>query len=102
MAKIRVYLDGDWPAFSLDVSVTVTYRTDAGVLRAVRKTSQLPLKTVLRSCPPESTASFVTVVKSDAPPLAFTQLFPGRTRVFLFSFFLFLQKRSFSIFFLTQ
>ncbi|XP_043514636.1 protein PTHB1, partial [Frieseomelitta varia] len=82
VANVRVYLDGDWPAFSLDVSVTVTYRTDAGILRAVRKTSQLPLKTVLRSCPPESTASFVTVVKSDAPPLAFTQLFPGRTRVF--------------------
>lgn len=76
--KTRVYVDGDLPAFSSEIRATVTYRTDAGVLRSVRRTSQLPLKTMLRSCPPESSASFVTVIKSGAPLLTFTQMFPGK------------------------
>lgn len=79
--KTRVYVDGDLPAISSEIRATVTYRTDAGALRSVRRTSQLPLKTMLRSCPPESSASFVTVIKSGAPLLTFTQLFPGK-RVF--------------------
>ncbi|XP_050580143.1 protein PTHB1 isoform X2 [Bombus affinis] len=74
--KTRVYVDGDLPAISSEIRATVTYRTDAGALRSVRRTSQLPLKTMLRSCPPESSASFVTVIKSGAPLLTFTQLFP--------------------------
>lgn len=76
--KTRVYVDGDLPAISSEIRATVTYRTDAGALRSVRRTSQLPLKTMLRSCPPESSASFVTVIKSGAPSLTFTQLFPGK------------------------
>lgn len=78
VTKTRVYVDGDLPAISPEIRATVTYRTDAGALRSVRRTSQLPLKTMLRSCPPESSASFVTVIKSGAPLLTFTQLFPGK------------------------
>ncbi|XP_017762295.1 PREDICTED: protein PTHB1 [Eufriesea mexicana] len=76
VAKTAVYVDGDWPAFSSAVTITVSYRTDAGVLRALRRSSQLPLKTMLRSCPPETTSSFVTVMKSKAPLLTFAHLFP--------------------------
>ncbi|XP_043798543.1 protein PTHB1 [Apis laboriosa] len=72
-----VSVEGDWPSYTMDVTVVVTYKTDEGVLRAVRKIGQIPIKMALRSCPPEKSSSFVTVVKSNAPStLPFTQLFP--------------------------
>nr|XP_012151211.1 PREDICTED: protein PTHB1 isoform X1 [Megachile rotundata] len=74
--EIEVYVDGDWPAISSEVEVTVTYRTDNGNLRTHRKTARLPLKMILRSCPPENAATFATVIKSNDPPVSFGQLFP--------------------------
>lgn len=71
-------VEGDWPSYTTDVTVVVTYRTDEGALRAVRKIGQIPMKMTLRSCPPEKSSSFVTVIKNNAPSiLPFTQLFPG-------------------------
>ncbi|XP_046143779.1 protein PTHB1 [Osmia bicornis bicornis] len=77
--EIEVYVDGDLPAISSEVDVTVTYRTDAGNLRALRRTVRLPLKIILKSCPPENASAFATVIKSNEPPVSFAQLFPEFT-----------------------
>lgn len=69
-------VEGDWPSYTMDATVVVTYRTDEGVLRAVRKIGQIPIKATLRSCPPEKSSSFVTVINAPSI-LPFTQLFPG-------------------------
>ncbi|PBC32457.1 hypothetical protein APICC_10079 [Apis cerana cerana] len=70
-----VSVEGDWPSYTMDATVVVTYRTDEGVLRAVRKIGQIPIKATLRSCPPEKSSSFVTVINAPSI-LPFTQLFP--------------------------
>ncbi|XP_053997673.1 protein PTHB1 [Hylaeus anthracinus] len=74
--ETTVYVDGDLPPISSEVEIVVTYRTDTGSLRIVRRLAQLPLKMMLRSCPPENATTFTTVVKRNDPLVGFTQLFP--------------------------
>ncbi|CAK9828785.1 Protein PTHB1 [Anthophora retusa] len=77
VAETDVYVvDDDSPAISSEILVTVTYRTDAGNLRAVRRTGRLPLKMMLRSSPPENAATFANVIKCGDSLLGFVQLFP--------------------------
>ncbi|CAK9815443.1 Protein PTHB1 [Anthophora plagiata] len=76
VAETDVYVDDDSPAISSEILVTVTYRTDAGNLRALRRTGQVPLKMMLRSSPPENAATFANVIKSGDSLLGFVQLFP--------------------------
>ncbi|CAL7941620.1 unnamed protein product [Xylocopa violacea] len=76
VAETEVYVEGDRLPISSEIVVIVTYRTDAGILRALRRTSQLPLKMMLRSCPPENASTFATVIKSSDSLLPFSQLFP--------------------------
>ncbi|CAK9798649.1 Protein PTHB1 [Anthophora quadrimaculata] len=76
VAVTDVYVDDDSPAISSEILVTVTYRTDAGNLRAVRRTGRLPLKMMLRTSPPENAATFANVIKCGDSLLGFVQLFP--------------------------
>ncbi|XP_076243990.1 protein PTHB1-like [Calliopsis andreniformis] len=79
VAETMVYLDGDLPPISSEVKVVVTYRTDAGGLRVVQRSGQLPAKLLLKSCPPENATTFTTVLKRSDPLVGFTQLFPEFT-----------------------
>lgn len=91
-----VSVEGDWPSYTMDATVVVTYRTDEGVLRAVRKIGQIPIKATLRSCPPEKSSSFVTVINAPSI-LPFTQLFPGIMTIISKKFFISrIEKGSFS------
>ncbi|XP_076632670.1 protein PTHB1-like [Colletes latitarsis] len=74
-----IYENGDLPPISSEIEVVVTYRTDSGSLRTVRKIGQVPLKMMLKSSPPENATTFTTVVKRNEPLVGFTQLFPEFT-----------------------
>lgn len=65
---------------SSDVRITASYETaDRGSLRVLQKTAQLPLKMMLRACPPENTSTFTATIKCSEPLVAFSQLFPGKS-----------------------
>ncbi|XP_076648785.1 protein PTHB1-like [Halictus rubicundus] len=79
--ETTVYANGDLPPLSCEIVVIVTYRTDSedGGLRTVRKAGQLPLKMMLKSCPPENATSFTTVIKRNEPLVSLSHLFPELT-----------------------
>ncbi|XP_076375153.1 protein PTHB1 [Megalopta genalis] len=79
--ETTVYVNGDLPPVSCEINVIVTYRTDSedGRLRTVRKTGQLPLKMMLKCCPPESASTFTTVIKRNDPLVGLNHLFPELT-----------------------
>lgn len=69
----------DLPPLSSDVGVTASYETDRGNPRVLQRTAQLPLKMLLRACPPESTSTFTATIKCSEPVVALSQLFPGKS-----------------------
>ncbi|KAK0175239.1 hypothetical protein PV327_009004 [Microctonus hyperodae] len=71
-----IYINDDLPLLSSELRVTATYETDNGDLRIVQKIIQLPLRIVLRACPPENTTSFSATIKCLDPLINFNQLFP--------------------------
>lgn len=75
-----IYARADLPALSSDVRITASYETaDRGSLRVLQKMAQLPLKMMLRVCPPENTSTFTATIKCSEPLVAFSQLFPGKS-----------------------
>lgn len=78
--RTMIYATADLPALSSDVRITASYETaDRGSLRVLQKTAQLPLKMMLRACPPENTSTFTATIKCSEPLVAFNQLFPGKS-----------------------
>ncbi|XP_011260639.1 protein PTHB1 [Camponotus floridanus] len=78
--RTMIYATADLPALSSDVRITASYETaDRGSLRVLQKTAQLPLKMMLRVCPPENTSTFTATIKCSEPLVAFSQLFPELT-----------------------
>ncbi|XP_076222943.1 protein PTHB1 [Nomia melanderi] len=79
--ETMVHLKGDLPLISSEIGVIVSYRSNSedGGLRMVRKTAQLPLKMMLRNCPPENAAIFTTVLKRSDPLVGLNHLFPEFT-----------------------
>ncbi|XP_070154713.1 protein PTHB1-like [Polyergus mexicanus] len=78
--RTMIYASADLPALSSDVRITASYETaDRGSLRVLQKTVQLPLKMMLRVCPPENTSTFTATVKCSEPLVALSQLFPELT-----------------------
>ncbi|XP_076290375.1 protein PTHB1-like [Lasioglossum baleicum] len=79
--ETTVYANEDLPPMSSEIGVIVTYRTDSeeGGLRTVRRTGQLPLKMMLKSCPPENATTFTTVIKRNDPVISLNHLFPELT-----------------------
>ncbi|XP_071628564.1 protein PTHB1-like [Temnothorax longispinosus] len=79
--RTMIYPTTDLPAMSSDVRITASYETaDRGsLMRVLQKTAQLPLKMMLRACPPENTSTFTATIKCSEPLVAFSQLFPEFT-----------------------
>ncbi|XP_018362965.1 PREDICTED: protein PTHB1 [Trachymyrmex cornetzi] len=78
--RAMIYPTMDLPTMSSDVRITASYETaDRGSLRVLQKTTQLPLKMMLRACPPENTSTFTATIKCSEPLVAFSQLFPEFT-----------------------
>ncbi|XP_039302648.1 protein PTHB1 isoform X2 [Solenopsis invicta] len=78
--RTMIYATTDLPAMSSDVRITASYETaDRGSLRVLQKMAQLPLKMMLRACPPENTSTFTATIKCNEPLVAFSQLFPEFT-----------------------
>ncbi|XP_018053498.1 PREDICTED: protein PTHB1 [Atta colombica] len=78
--RAMIYPTMDLPAISSDVRITASYETaDHGSLRVLQKTTQLPLKMMLRACPPENTSTFTATIKCSESLVAFSQLFPEFT-----------------------
>ncbi|EGI70320.1 Protein PTHB1 [Acromyrmex echinatior] len=78
--RAMIYPTMDLPAMSSDVRITASYETaDRGSLRVLQKTTQLPLKMMLRACPPENTSTFTATIKCSESLVAFSQLFPEFT-----------------------
>ncbi|KAG5343571.1 PTHB1 protein, partial [Acromyrmex charruanus] len=78
--RSMIYPTMDLPAMSSDVRITASYETaDRGSLRVLQKTTQLPLKMMLRACPPENTSTFTATIKCSESLVAFSQLFPEFT-----------------------
>ncbi|XP_025073837.1 protein PTHB1 [Pogonomyrmex barbatus] len=78
--RTMIYATTDLPAMSSDVRITASYEmADRGSLRVLQKTAQLPLKMMLRACPPENTSTFTATIKCSEPLVAFSQLFPEFT-----------------------
>ncbi|OXU18994.1 hypothetical protein TSAR_009649 [Trichomalopsis sarcophagae] len=74
--ETTVYLENESLPLASELQITATYANESGNLRVVQKTVQLPLKMLLRPCPPESTAAFSVTIKSAEPVLNFSQIFP--------------------------
>jgi hypothetical protein len=82
--RTMIHATMDLPAISQDVRITASYEAteDRGSLRVLQKTAQLPLKMMLRACPPESASTFTATIKCSESLVALNQLFPGKsTRV---------------------
>ncbi|XP_050465963.1 protein PTHB1 [Cataglyphis hispanica] len=78
--RTMIYASADLPALSSVVRITASYETaDRGSLRVLQKMAQLPLKMMLRVCPPENTSTFTATIKCSEPLVAFSQLFPELT-----------------------
>ncbi|XP_012526471.2 protein PTHB1 [Monomorium pharaonis] len=78
--RTMIYATTDLPAMSSDVRISASYKTgDRGSLRVLQKMAQLPLKMMLRACPPENTSTFTATIKCSEPLVAFSQLFPEFT-----------------------
>ncbi|XP_026823747.1 protein PTHB1 [Ooceraea biroi] len=78
--RTMIYTTMDLPAMSPDVRITASYEaTDRGSLRVLQKTAQLPLKMMLRACPPENTSTFTATIKCSESLVALNQLFPELT-----------------------
>ncbi|XP_032690856.1 protein PTHB1-like [Odontomachus brunneus] len=79
MLHTTIHANADLPSMSSDVRITASYETDRGSLRVLQKTAQLPLKMMLRACPPENTSTFTATIKCSEPLVSFSQLFPELT-----------------------
>lgn len=78
--RTKIYTTTDLPAISSDVRVTASYETaDCGRVCVLQKTAQLPVKMILKTCPPENTSTFTATLKCSEPLVAFSQLFPGKS-----------------------
>lgn len=78
--RTMIYATMDVAAVSSDVRITASYEaTDRGTLRILQKTAQLPLKMMLRACPPENTSTFTATIKCSESLVALSQLFPGKS-----------------------
>jgi hypothetical protein len=77
--EVQIYLDGELPPISSEVTFTATYVKDDGELRVVQKSAEVPLRMLLRPCQTESTASVAVTIKSAEPILSFSQIFPGKS-----------------------
>ncbi|XP_020292987.1 protein PTHB1-like [Pseudomyrmex gracilis] len=78
--RTKIYTTTDLPAISSDVRVTASYETaDCGRVCVLQKTAQLPVKMILKTCPPENTSTFTATLKCSEPLVAFSQLFPELT-----------------------
>ncbi|KAI4502979.1 hypothetical protein M0802_002023 [Mischocyttarus mexicanus] len=74
-----IYPNGNLPIMSSEVKITVTYENDRGNIRIIQKTIELPLKLMLRACPPENTSTFTVTIKCKESLIGFNQLFPEFT-----------------------
>ncbi|KAI4486516.1 hypothetical protein M0804_005886 [Polistes exclamans] len=74
-----IYPNGNLPIMSSDVKITATYENDRGNLRIMQKTTELPLKLMLKACPPENTSTFTVTIKCNESLVSFNQLFPEFT-----------------------
>lgn len=78
--ETMVYLKGDRPPLSSEVTVYACYTNEAGEIGVVNKSVQVPLRMLLKPCQPESSAPFALTIKSAEPVLSFSQIFPGMRR----------------------
>ncbi|XP_015182680.1 PREDICTED: protein PTHB1 [Polistes dominula] len=74
-----IYPNGNLPIMSSEVKITATYENDRGNLRIIQKTTELPLKLMLKACPPENTSTFTVTIKCNESLVGFNQLFPEFT-----------------------
>ncbi|KAK2576721.1 hypothetical protein KPH14_005377 [Odynerus spinipes] len=79
VVQTLIYPSGNLPIVSSEVKITATYENDRGNLRIVQKTAELPLKMMLRACPPENTSTFTVTIKCTESLVGFNQLFPEFT-----------------------
>ncbi|KAL2718938.1 protein PTHB1 isoform X1 [Vespula squamosa] len=71
-----IYPSGNLSVMSSEVKITATYENDRGNVRIIQKTTELPLKLMLRACPPENTSTFTVIIKCNESLVGFNQLFP--------------------------
>nr|XP_050859304.1 protein PTHB1 isoform X2 [Vespula vulgaris] len=76
VVQTLIYPSGNLPVMSSEVKITATYENDRGNLRIMQKTTELPLKLMLRACPPENTSTFTVIIKCNESLVGFNQLFP--------------------------
>uniref|UniRef100_A0A0C9PRB8 Bbs9_1 protein n=1 Tax=Fopius arisanus TaxID=64838 RepID=A0A0C9PRB8_9HYME len=74
--QTTIYINEILPPLSSEARITASYETDNGGLRVLQKPIQLPLRMMLRACPPETNASFSVTIKCLDPLVNFSQLFP--------------------------
>ncbi|XP_015121440.1 protein PTHB1 [Diachasma alloeum] len=76
LIQTTIYITEALPLLSSEARITASYETDNGGLRVLQKPIQLPLRMMLRACPPENNASFSVTIKCLDPLVNFSQLFP--------------------------
>ncbi|XP_046830544.1 protein PTHB1 isoform X2 [Vespa crabro] len=76
VVQTLIYPNENLPIMSSEVKITATYENDRGNFRIIQKTTELPLKLMLRACPPENTSTFTVIIKCNESLVGFNQLFP--------------------------
>ncbi|CAG5073264.1 Similar to Bbs9: Protein PTHB1 (Mus musculus), partial [Cotesia congregata] len=71
--QVKVEVNGTETILSSELRLTMSYETEKGDLKVVDKIIQLPLRILLRVCPPESTAAFTTTVKTSKLLIDYSQ-----------------------------
>ena len=71
---------------SLDLTATVTYLNAKGVPTVVTSVAPLPLRLVVKPCPPIKDADYKITISTNKPAVSLLDLFPGEpaTRMHVF------------------
>ncbi len=78
--EAHVYLHSKFVPHSLDALVSVVYLNGRGVPNVLTFKVSLPLKIVLRPCPPIKDADYKVTLSTNKPAVSLLDLFPGKCR----------------------
>ena len=76
--KTNLFLYLTFPVIpsSLDVTLTCTYLASGGAPTVVTSVAQLPLRLLVKPCPPIKDADYKITISTNKPPVSLLDLFP--------------------------
>lgn len=75
--ECSIYISESLEIPSLEFEVTISYISNLGVPRVIKKVGMLPLKLVMISCPPSKENEHKITLNINQNPVPLTTIFPG-------------------------